>query len=69
MIDGLGYDNMTSMIMEALISSRVSTPNITSKWIYYNVDGVLAFQGLNNVVTNQIYENGVLLCVGTSHGS
>jgi hypothetical protein len=55
--------------MEALVSSRVSTPNITSKWIYFNVDGVLAFQGLKNVVTNQISENGIPFYVGTSHGS
>jgi len=59
LINGFGYDNMTSMITETLVSSSISTPNITSKWIYFNVDGVLAFQGLKNVVTDQIYENGV----------
>ncbi len=60
-VEGLGSDNLTKVIMEALIiGGGVLRNQIVQKLICFGANGIYVFQGTKNGVTKQIKENYVL---------
>jgi len=55
--EGLSSDNLTKVIMEALIIGRgFPRDQIAQKLICFGVDGVNVFQGTKNGVTKHIHD-------------
>jgi len=64
-IEGSGSDNLTKVIMEALmIGGGVATDQIVQKLICFGANGVNVFQSTKNGVTKQIKENMYLILLG-----
>jgi hypothetical protein len=65
MLEGLGSDNLTKVIMEALtIGGVLPRYQITQKLIYFGANGVSVFQGTKNGVIKQIHNTYALDSIG-----
>jgi hypothetical protein len=64
-VEGLGSDNLTKVIMEALmIGGGVPRNQIAQKLICFGANYVNVFQGTNSGVTKQIKKNYVFHSIG-----
>jgi hypothetical protein len=65
MLEGLGSDNPTKVIMEVLtIAKGLPRDQIAQKPICFGADGVTVFQGTKNGVTKQIHDTYALHSIG-----
>ncbi len=64
-VEGSGSDNLTKVIMEALmIGGGVPKDQIAQKLICFGANGVNVFQGTKSDVTKQIKDNYALHYIG-----
>ncbi len=65
MIEGFGVDNMTTMIVDNLMSiGGLLKSNIAKKLVCFGVHGVIVFQGTKIGVTEQLQEKHVPFLIG-----